>query len=485
MDAMPPFSRVDQMFEVPRLSNILATYGFSLLDYRTSKGVLSKTLSTLGLTPETFFTSNFDAHLLPEEAAKILQIIESLPVSPEGKAEHQCKFVNQETGNESWILMDMELFLLGEDGKPALVLIHDQDVSELIKAQAEIRERLVEIESLKDLVLSINKSLDFVETSRKIIEHLHRILPFNRATVQILEGERLRVIDGYGYPEDIIMDMTFPAKNIDNPAHQAIMTRRPIICNDVEHDFAGFVQIPGVTPTKSWLGIPLVYEGKTIGLFSLDSIELNFYKDSHVRIASGVADQIAIAVAHSLQHSKVKEEARKDKLTGAANRYGLETVGQSMFAVVQKEEQSIGVLMLDIDHFKEINDTRGHAYGDLVLKTLASSVNKSLRGDDYLVRYGGEEFLILLPKATAREALVVAERLRQAIPKIEVLPGRTCPTVSIGIFAGIPNPLDQLHEFIHKADLALYEAKESGRNRCRVWRANPEILDKSNKKLIV
>lgn len=482
---MPPFSSVNQMFEVPRLRNILAAYGFSLLDYRTCKGVLSDTLTARGLSPEAFFTNSFEAHLSPEDAGKMRQAIQSLPASPTGKTSNQFRFINQETGNESWILMDFELFLAGEDGKPALMLIHDQDVSELIKAQEEIRERLVEIESLKDLVLSINKSLDFNETSRKIIEHLHRILPFDRATVQVLEGTNLHVIDSYGYPEDAVMGMTFPASNIDNPARRAITTRRPIICNDVEHDFDGFVQIPGVAPTRSWLGIPLVYEGKTIGMFALDSSEQHFYKDQHIRIASGVADQIAMAVAHSLQHSKVKEAALKDKLTGAANRYGLETVGQSMFSAVQKEEQSLGVLMLDIDHFKQVNDTWGHAYGDLVLKSLVSAVNRSLRADDYLVRYGGEEFLILLPKATSREALVVAERLRQAIPQVEVIPGRTCPTVSIGIFAGIPGPLDQLHEFIQKADLGLYEAKESGRNRCRVWRANPEFFDKGNKNLIL
>lgn len=485
MDGMSPFSSVNQMFEVPRLRNILATYGFSLLDYRTRRGVLSDTLTAKGLSPETFFTNSFEAQLAPEDAEKIRQAIMSLAASSAGKVGIQCRFVNSETGSESWIQMDFELFLATADGQPALVLIHDQDNTELVKAQEEIRERLVEIESLKDLVLSINKSLDFNETSRKIIEHLHRILPFDRATVQVLEGTSLHVIDAYGYPEDQVMGITFPAREIDNPARRAITTRRPIICNDVEHDFEGFVQIPGVASTKSWLGIPLVYEGKTIGMFSLDSSELHFYKEQHIRIASGVADQVAMAVAHSLQHSKVKEAALKDKLTGAANRYGLETVGQTMFTAIQKEEQSLGVLMLDIDHFKEVNDTWGHAYGDLVLKSLAAAVTKSLRADDYLVRYGGEEFLILLPKATAREALVVAERLRQTIPQIEIIPGRSCPTVSIGIFAGIPGPLDQLHEFIQKADLGLYEAKESGRNRCRVWRANPEFFDKGGKNLIL
>jgi diguanylate cyclase (GGDEF)-like protein len=245
----------------------------------------------------------------------------------------------------------------------------------------------------------------------------------------------------------------------------------------VVKDFQGFIQVGGDAAVRSWLGIPLVYEGRSIGLFALDSFKPNFYNDSHIRIASNLAEHIAIAVQHARQHSIVKEEARTDKLTGIANRYGLETVGQELFLRTSKADQPLGVLMLDIDFFKKVNDGKGHNYGDLVLKIIARGIQQSLRTKDYLVRYGGEEFLVLLPETTTREALVVAERLRERIPALDVDGRSSCPTVSIGLFSGVPGAQDLLHEFIHRADLALYEAKQAGRNRCRVWSPKPEFFE--------
>ena len=197
-----------------------------------------------------------------------------------------------------------------------------------------------------------------------------------------------------------------------------------------------------------------------------------------MRVASSVAELIAIALENARRHSKVSEQARSDRLTGAANRYGLETQGQEIFYGASREDKPLGVLMIDIDHFKVVNDTFGHAYGDQVLKLIASSISAELRSSDYLIRYGGEEFVALLPDTSTREALVVAERLRQKIMTAKINDEINCPTISVGVFSGIPGPQDILHEFIRRSDLALYEAKEAGRNRSRVWTPNPEYFDK-------
>ncbi len=149
-----------------------------------------------------------------------------------------------------------------------------------------------------------------------------------------------------------------------------------------------------------------------------------------------------------------------------------------MFSKAASGDKPLGLLMLDIDHFKIFNDNYGHGYGDQVLRRIASEILRSLRGDDYPVRYGGEEFLILLPDTSTREALVVAERLREGIAHLTMGGGREFPTVSIGIFSGVPSYTELLHEFIRRADLALYEAKGAGRNRCRVWTPSPEYYSK-------
>jgi diguanylate cyclase (GGDEF)-like protein len=471
-----PSPLFEAILENPHADAILAGSGFSLVDYASRHIVLSKSFRELDLSAESFSDSIIESALHPADRPNLRKLFKSLQSGADG-GEGEFRFLADD-GSTMWLALSFHVITREENGALKHLVIHDDNITELIAAQEEIRERLVEIESLKDLLSSINKSLDFNETINKIIEHLHRIIPFDRASVQTLEGNFLLVIGGYGYPEADFENLRFPVTGIDNPSARAIASRRPIICNDVEHDFEGFIQVGGGIVVKSWLGIPLVYEGRAIGLFALDSAQPDFYTDQHVRLASNVAEHIAMAIAHAWQHTMVKEEARTDKLTGIGNRYGLETKGQEIFGKAAKDDEPLGTLMIDIDHFKTVNDSFGHAYGDQALRAIAAEIQKNLRIKDYPVRFGGEEFVILLPDTSTREALVVAERLRGKISRIDMDGTHKCPTVSIGVFSGVPGPQDLMHEFIRRADLALYEAKEAGRNRCRVWSPKPEYFDK-------
>ena len=469
---------IDALLTSQKPGEIFASNGFSIVDFAHGEILLSEGLEKLGVRAVYFWDHTLEDKVFPEDRQNFQALYERLRTGKADRAQVQLRALD-ESGTPRWLMLTFQVVTRDERGAVQLLAIHDHDSTDLIAAQQKIRERLVEIESLKDLLFSINKSLDLNETINRIIEHLHRIIPFDRASVQTLEDGFLTVIGSFGYAESLMQDLRFPAKGIDNPSARAIASRRPIICNDVEHDFEGFVKVESGIDVKSWLGIPLVYEGKVIGLFALDSGAPNFYTNQHVRIASNVAEHIAMAIEHARQHTLVKEEARTDKLTGVANRYGLETRGQELFARASKDDQHLGVLMLDIDHFKDVNDRFGHAYGDQVLIALAGSVAESLRNNDYLVRYGGEEFVILLPGTMTREALVVAERLRGKVMRLKVDAEHACPTISVGVFSGVPGSGDMLHEFIRRADLALYDAKQAGRNRCRVWNPQPEYFDKN------
>jgi diguanylate cyclase (GGDEF)-like protein len=467
---------INALLTSQKAGDIFTSNGFSIVDFLGGHILLSDGLRALNIKAVDFWDRTLADKIFAEDRQNFQALYEKLRMgkADRGRIELRAPDAN---GSLRWLALTFQVVTRDELGAVKLIAIHDHDITDLIAAQQEIRERLVEIESLKDLLFSINKSLDLNETINRIIEHLHRIIPFDRASVQTLDGGFLTVIGSFGYAEALLQDLRFPATGIDNPSARAIASRRPIICNDVEHDFEGFVKVESGIDVKSWLGIPLVYEGKVIGLFALDSGAPNFYTDQHVRIASNVAEHIAMAVEHARQHTLVKEEARTDKLTGVANRYGLETRGQELFARASKDDQPLGVLMLDIDHFKEVNDRFGHSYGDQVLIAIAGGVAESLRNNDYLVRYGGEEFVILLPGTMTREALVVAERLREMVARIKIDEEHTCPTISVGVFSGVPGTGDMLHEFIRRADLALYDAKQAGRNRCRVWNPQPEYFD--------
>jgi diguanylate cyclase (GGDEF)-like protein len=158
--------------------------------------------------------------------------------------------------------------------------------------------------------------------------------------------------------------------------------------------------------------------------------------------------------------------ASTDTLTELPNRRGFLDIAHRYFDRHQRSEKALTLLFLDIDHFKAVNDTYGHAFGDEVLVALAEKIRRTLRVGDLSCRYGGEEFILLLPDTDTAQAARAASRLMEAIRLISL---RKYPafsfTVSIGLMGGIPGPADSLEVFLEKADKALYHAKENGRNR--------------------
>lgn len=164
--------------------------------------------------------------------------------------------------------------------------------------------------------------------------------------------------------------------------------------------------------------------------------------------------------------TRVESLAIMDQLTGLFNRRRFETIFNSEFKRSQRYQVPLSCMMVDIDHFKKINDSFGHQEGDLVLREIAQVIQTTIREVDTPARWGGEEFVVLSPNTTLENGLRAAERVRKAVANhIFKAKEHTRVTVSIGV-AGIPNPdLDTPEKLIHAADLAMYEAKKFGRNR--------------------
>ena len=167
-----------------------------------------------------------------------------------------------------------------------------------------------------------------------------------------------------------------------------------------------------------------------------------------------------------LQH-EYEQAAKTDLLTGVHNRRWMNEMFPRQIARSEHAGQPLALVMADIDHFKRLNDTYGHAAGDVVLKAVARRLSDTLRPTDFLVRYGGEEFVALLPGATADTARIAAERVRRAIEREEYLgtdaTGALRVTISLGV--AILQPGDSLEGLIERADVALYQAKAAGRNQ--------------------
>ena len=180
----------------------------------------------------------------------------------------------------------------------------------------------------------------------------------------------------------------------------------------------------------------------------------------------------AASALSNLQHlGTMKEQANFDELTGLYNRRFMQDYGRKQIAIARREQQPVGVLMVDLDHFKRINDEYGHAMGDSVLRDFSRTVSAAVREANLFARYGGEEFILLLYRANSEACVLVGERIRNAVMAMEV-PSNTenqLPqiTVSIGV-AVFAEHGDTLEKVIEAADKALYESKRAGRNRVTV-----------------
>jgi two-component system cell cycle response regulator len=159
-----------------------------------------------------------------------------------------------------------------------------------------------------------------------------------------------------------------------------------------------------------------------------------------------------------------------DPLTDAYNRrFGLARL-QEEYSRAVRAEAPLGVLMLDLDHFKAVNDTYGHLVGDRVLRAVAHACRRVLREGDVLVRYGGEEFLVLLPGAGVADVTQIGERIRRAVGETSVVEGdgRVAVTVSLGGTIYRDNVTTSSEQLVAQADAALYEAKAAGRDRLQI-----------------
>lgn len=167
-----------------------------------------------------------------------------------------------------------------------------------------------------------------------------------------------------------------------------------------------------------------------------------------------------------------RDESQKDSLSGAFNRRGIELKLAAELKRVHAGRHKLSVALIDLDYFKSINDIQGHAAGDAALREVSEAISSHLRGRDYLGRYGGDEFLLILPQTPATIALGVTERLCHAVAQISASTGSMPLTLSIGITEAVPE--DDALTLIARADRALYQAKNDGRNCRRVLTAGAE-----------
>ena len=283
--------------------------------------------------------------------------------------------------------------------------------------------------------------------------------------------------------------------NIQNIAAYSAIRQETVVVEDVRLDarfnYEGTKAYDKLTGyrTKSMIVFPLIsYRAnvpKIIGVVQLiNPIDhttgrfLSVENSIQLPLLKGLSYMLANTLCNILQTEKIKslyDLSIMDSLTGLGNRRHFNNVFSREWSLSMRQVQPISFLVMDIDHFKLVNDNYGHIAGDKVLKTVATILKDSIRSTDYCARWGGEEFAAILIDTELAHAIQVAEKIRQAVAKTEFDLGngnKVKITISIGVNATVVTPeTENMISFISDTDAALYEAKKTGRNRV-CWQSN-------------
>jgi len=334
--------------------------------------------------------------------------------------------------------------------EPIIVRLHQEsyrlvDLQALLLAQSRLLvNSAAMVARQSELALALSGTLDLDALLALILEGICELVPYERAVVYMADG------DGLVKAAERIQSGTLHPDTALEPESRGSMLKRVLSDDD------------------GWATFPLVRGEQSLGYLCVKR-KRDREQEGWREIVTAFAASAALAVANARMYSKLEELAAVDQLTGVLNRRSFIDKAQKAAALVEHQNQPSAAIMLDLDRFKRINDTHGHAAGDAVLKATAIRIAAELRTGDIVGRYGGEEFVFLLTDTDEAAAGVVAERIRERIAATPVPWKETSipVTASVGIAATGKGHKENLASLIDRADTAMYAAKRAGRNRTR------------------
>jgi diguanylate cyclase (GGDEF)-like protein/PAS domain S-box-containing protein len=336
----------------------------------------------------------------------------------------------------------------------------DQQTETMLRELEERSERATLLAKMGELLQSC---VSLEEVFAAALGFAPRIFPAARGAMALLNTSRslTEVIGAWS-------DCRLPAMEFETSSCWALRTGHPhlVLAGD---STAPCAHAAGVKNTY-WC-IPILAQGETLGLLHLQATdEAPQLNASELSFKTTFAAQVGLSIANIRLREALRTQSVRDPLTGLYNRRYLEEVLDREVRRAARAAQSLGVLMIDLDHFKSFNDTYGHDAGDAVLRETGASLTRGIRAEDFVCRFGGEEFVVILPTANLEAAYARAERLRLKMMELSVLhQGKSMGmlTVSIGV-AVFPDHGVSPKELMAAADAALYEAKRGGRNQVGV-----------------
>lgn len=331
---------------------------------------------------------------------------------------------------------------------------------------AESERRAEQVQALRSAGLALASDLRLESTLRTLTEIAQGLTDARYAALLVLdEDDQPADFHTAGLSEEERQRIGEPPRG-HGLLGALLREAAPIRVADIACDPRATGFPPHHPPMKTFMGVPIMARGKMIGgLYLTEKAGAQQFTLEDENLVVGLAADAAIAIENARLFEQVQRQAITDGLTGLYNRRQFFDLAGREFERTQRYARPLSAIMLDIDHFKKVNDTHGHAVGDQMLQELAARFRANLRDIDVLARYGGEEFAVLLPESELPAARQAAERLRQAVAEtpFETAAGPLAITISLGV-AALTEDCPTLAALLDGADAAMYAAKDAGRN---------------------
>jgi diguanylate cyclase (GGDEF)-like protein/PAS domain S-box-containing protein len=368
---------------------------------------------------------------------------------------------------KSGTIMDVEVYgvpIFQNDRMTGAYAIY-LDISERLSAEVALQETLQREMRLVEITQIINSALDLSSILQRVTNLSCNLVGADAGMIGLIDQDAREI--RFPYLDNLPESFAQPAPEDEGMAWQMVIKGEGVlIANYDRHPQAQQDWIDA--GVKAILGTPLLTGSKCIGAICLYRLKSNQpFTDRDLGFIEVIGSQAGVAIEKANLFDEIRRLANTDDLTGVFNRRHFDTCVSLEFERALRYGRPMGLLIVDPDHFKNINDEHGHQAGDMVLKEVARRLKSNVRRSDIVARYGGDEFVIILPEINREGSIIVAEKIRALVrdKPVQIGDHSIGMKVSIGVAALPDTETETPDQLLKMADDALYEAKRSGRDR--------------------
>ena len=362
--------------------------------------------------------------------------------------------------------VDINAELVRDDlGNPMHIQSVVRDITKRKQDEEAIRHQNKMLSDLHEITLDLLKQKNLHLLLNRIVELSTRFLDAEYCELMLIEGEVL-IIQAVTENQKELLGERVQRKEAFL-SWQAFDTKQPAILSDYS-EWTHRREIYNSFSLHAVAGFPILDNEECIGVLAFGRSQSNYeFTEDQIQFGKLFASLTALILNNAQLRETLREQSIRDPLTGVFNRRYMEETFKQTLSRAARRNDPLSIIMLDIDYFKKYNDTFGHQAGDSLLVQVGLFLQLNIRAEDTACRYGGEEFILILPETKLMTAKERAEKICREVTQIKTEKPQSGITISFGV-ATYPQHGKTIHEIIHAADMALYRAKQNGRNRVEV-----------------